>query len=59
MKKKLHLIQKPLRLSCAWVATGDSRMPLKCAWRTADDPAALPHELKVNEQKSGRMHLCA
>jgi hypothetical protein len=40
MKKTLHLIGKPARVSCAWVATGDSRMPLKCVWRTTKEPAA-------------------
>jgi len=40
MKKTLQLIRKPVRVSCAWVVTGDSKMPLKCVWRTARESAA-------------------
>jgi hypothetical protein len=64
MKKTMHLIRKPLRVSCIWVATGDTRMPLKCVWRTADEPAGLPAEREANQlemiqEVSGRIHLCA
>jgi hypothetical protein len=39
MNNKLHLVQKNCRLTCAWVATGDVKMPLICIWIASGTPS--------------------
>lgn len=56
MNNKLHLVQKSVRLNCAWVVTGDAKMPLACIWIAAETPSAYAVTIHSEEV---RMHLCA
>lgn len=53
MKNKLHLVQRTVCLTCAWVATGDARTPLVRVWSTVGTPSVTVNSEEV------RMHLCA
>ena len=56
MKKNLYLVQKPVRLTCAWVPTGDAKKPLVCVWGTSATHSVAA--VTVNSEEV-RMHLCA
>jgi len=57
MMNKLLFIQKAGRLTCKWVKTGDSKMPLACVWGEAKAQQAASTAFSTDE--TGRMHLCA
>lgn len=40
MKNKQHLVQRTVRLTCAWVATDDAKRPLGCVWAAVKTPTA-------------------
>lgn len=51
-------LQKPDRLTCAWVPTGNPRNPLACVW--ADTAARKSSKAAASSNSnSGRMPLCA
>ena len=56
MKKNLYLVQKPVRLTCSWVTTGNDRKHLICVWTTS---ASASVEAADATSKEARMHLCA
>lgn len=56
MKKNLYLVQKPVRLTCSWVVTGDDKKPLVCVWGAS--AAASVAAVTVSSEEV-RMHLCA
>jgi hypothetical protein len=57
MKNKLHLVQKSVLLTCNWVPTGDTRMPLACVWTGSTPESAISDASSTDEP--GRMHSCA
>ena len=57
MTNKLHLVQKPVSLTCYWVPTGDPRMPLASVWTVSKIQQAVSTASSTDE--AGRMHLCA
>ncbi len=57
MKKKLHLVQKTVRLTCSWVATGDAKKPLVLVWAAVGTPS-LASAAIVNSGEV-RTALCA
>jgi hypothetical protein len=57
MKNKLHLAQKNIRLTCAWVATGDVKKPLACVWVAA--PAPRADFAQPPGSPASRLFLCA
>jgi hypothetical protein len=57
MMNKLHLIQRPRRLACSWVPTGDPKMPLICVWAESKAPQDISAAFSTDE--AGRIQLCA
>jgi hypothetical protein len=57
MKNKLHLVQKPVFLTCNWVPTGDPKMPLTCVWTGSKPAQAVSPAPSTDEAE--RLHLCA
>ena len=48
-------LRKPNRITCAWVPTGNTKLPLACIWTKAEASTAPSSPTK----ESGRMHHCA
>ena len=61
MMNKLYLIQTRVRLTCAWVATGNPKMPLACVWTGSKAAQAARVASSTDEagHEAGRIHLCA
>ena len=57
MKNNLHLIRKPLRLSCLWIPTGNLKRPLACFWVEAGAPRA--GSAASADSEAGGLCLCA
>jgi hypothetical protein len=55
----LSAIHKPGQLTCAWVLTGNSRMPLVCVWNQASSSRAGGPEQSFPEDEEGGIGLCA
>jgi hypothetical protein len=57
MKNNLHLIRKPLRLSCTWIPTGNLKRTLACVWVEAGAPRA--GSTASADSEAGGVCLCA
>ncbi len=57
MINKLHLVKKTLSLTCAWVSTGNPKMPLVCVWTRSKAAQTADSSSSTNDNE--RMHLCA
>jgi len=57
MMNKLHLVRKPVTLTCTWVSTGDAKRPLACQWVRSKPAQAVSAALSTDEAR--RAHLCA
>jgi hypothetical protein len=58
MFNNILILQMPVRLTCAWVPTGNLRNPLACIWAEATTRGAFK-EASSSKANSGRMPLCA
>jgi hypothetical protein len=58
MFNNILTLQKPLRLTCSWVRTGNPRNPLACVWVKASARNNGKVASSANDE-SGRMALCA
>jgi hypothetical protein len=59
MNNKLLSIRKPGRVTCAWVPTGDIRMPLACVWVEAETPRTASTRSSSSNDEFGGQRLCA
>ncbi len=51
-------LHKTARLRCAWIPTGNPRMPLACVWADGN-PRSSCREASSSNDESGGMLLCA
>ena len=58
MNNKLFTFRKTGRITCAWVSTGDAKMPLACVWVEAEAPGAVSTPSFSEDDASG-VRLCA
>jgi hypothetical protein len=59
MNSILSAIRKPGQLTCAWVPTGNAKMPLVCVWNQASSTLAGGTEQSSSEDEEGGISLCA
>jgi hypothetical protein len=58
MFNRILSLQKPGRLTCAWVRTGNPQHPLACVW-VETNALNNAKEASSSTDESGRMLLCA
>jgi hypothetical protein len=58
MNNKLFTVRKTGRMTCAWVSTGDAKMPLACVWVEAEAPRAAS-TASFSKDEAGGVRLCA
>ena len=58
MFNNILTLQRPIRLTCFWVRTGNPRNPLACVW-VDTNVCSNPKEASSSNNKSGGMLLCA
>jgi hypothetical protein len=59
MNNKLFTFRKTSRMTCAWVSTGDAKMPLACVWVDAETyRTASAASSSSNDEPQG-IRLCA
>jgi hypothetical protein len=58
MFNKILPLQKPRRLTCVWILTGYTRMPLVCVW-VNDGAQVNVKASSCSNDESREMRLCA
>jgi hypothetical protein len=58
MNNKLFTFRKNGRMTCAWISTGDAKMPLACVWVEAEAPGAVS-TASFSEDDARGVRLCA
>jgi hypothetical protein len=58
MYNNILTLPKPGRMTCAWVPTGNPKMPLACVW-VETSARKNAKEASSSNDESGRMLLCA
>jgi hypothetical protein len=56
MNNKLLTFRKTGRMTCAWVCTGDAKIPLACVWVAAPKAASTA---SASKDEVGGVRLCA
>ena len=59
MNNILLMTRQTPRMTCAWVPTGDPRIPLACVWKDSEPSLAASTAESSPTDEAGGLRLCA